>query len=124
MIELNGAFQVFFGGVLGPVLVELVKLASSPYTGMTRTRYRRWSYWIPTVALLIVSGAVTVIQGVEHVTLLRAVQLGINAPLLVAAWANHTVAKQNQQAIERFMPPMPRESDDSFITRIANSLSW
>lgn len=88
MIELNGIAQVFLGGMLGPVLTELLKLAKWRDKKQIEMRYLRASYWIATCALFLLSGLITVAHGVDRVPLMRAMQLGAAAPLLVGAWAS------------------------------------
>ncbi len=96
-MELNGFWQVFLGGMLGPVLVELIKLAAWRDKAKIAAKYRQRNYWIATGALLIVSGVVVVINGVDHVALREAVQLGINAPAIVAGYANVSVARRQRK---------------------------
>jgi hypothetical protein len=87
-MELNGVLQVFLGGMLGPVLAELLKLAKWGNGRAIMKRYARLAYWMATASLFILAGIVTTLHGVEHVPLLRAVHLGIAAPLIVGAWAS------------------------------------
>jgi hypothetical protein len=126
VIELNGVFQVFLGGILGPALVELAKVISWGKAKKIAARYKRITYWIATLAVLIVSGTVTVIHGIDHIPILRAVQLGISAPLLVSAWANAATTRKIEQdnGLERFSPPMPGESDKSRLKQVSDLLSW
>ncbi len=90
-MELNGVWQVFLGGALGGVLVELVKLGTSGDT--IAAKYKRAEYWLLALALWVAGGIVAVINGVDHVPLQRAVQLGIAAPALVSGWATAKSAK-------------------------------
>lgn len=96
--DLNGFWPVFLGGMLGPLLLELVKLAAWRDVDKIRTKYSQPGYWIGTAALFVVAGFVVVINGVEHVTILHAVQLGINAPAIVAGYANASVARRKRKA--------------------------
>ena len=88
MIQLNGFWQVFAGGMLGVVLVELLQLVSWRQTGKLTQNYRAPLYWISTGALLVVSGVVAALNGTEHVPILKALQLGLNAPALLAGYAS------------------------------------
>lgn len=94
MSELNGFLQVFVGGMLGPFLVELVKLSKWRNGREIAARYRQAGYWVATLSLLVLGGLVTSMHGVEHVPPLRAVHLGTAAPLLVGAWASAKSAAQ------------------------------
>jgi hypothetical protein len=124
MYEFNGICQVFFGGILGPVLLELVKLAAWREKTKICEKYRQWNYWIATIALLIVSGIVTVINGIEHVSLQRAIQLGINAPAIVAGYANASVARRSHAA----GLPDPHAKlvvkPKSFLQRTTELIAW
>jgi hypothetical protein len=86
-MELNGFYQVFGGGALGVALVELLKIASWRDLDTIADKYGKWRYWVCTLALVVASGVVAALNGVEQVPLVKAVQLGINAPALVGAWA-------------------------------------
>jgi hypothetical protein len=86
-MELNGILPVFGGGALGVALVELLKIASWRDLDIVSDKYGEWRYWACTLALVVASGIVAVLNGVEHVPLIKAVQLGINAPALAGAWA-------------------------------------
>ncbi|HHT9126075.1 MAG TPA: hypothetical protein ACFYD6_09690 [Candidatus Brocadiia bacterium] len=126
-MELNGFLQVFLGGMLGPVLVEFVKLAAWRDGAKIAEKYCQWSYWIATVALLFVSGIVVVINGVDHVTLKKAVQLGINAPTIVAVYANASVARRQRKANRAaFMGIAAEPTNDrkGFLQRTTELLAW
>ena len=77
---LNGIWAVFACGMLGPLLMELVKIGAWQDAAKVSDRYRRPTYWIATAALFLVGGIVTVLNGTDHVPIMRAVQLGIAAP--------------------------------------------
>jgi hypothetical protein len=113
MKELNGFAPVFFVGMVGVVLVELLKVASWKNTGKFTEKYSQPMYWIATAALLVVSGAVAALNGTEHVSALKAIQLGINAPAIVAGYASgSTSARRRKLKRAGFMsegkvPPKP-----------------
>jgi hypothetical protein len=122
MIELNGSVQVFFGGVLGPFLVELVKLAAWRDRPTISLKYRKATYWIGTLALFLVGGIVTLAQGSEHVPLLRACELGAVAPLIVGGWATASTTRHRRRELE-MVGGMPKEKAGA-ISQLANLLSW
>ena len=97
MIDLNEPYQVFLGGMLGPVLFELLKIAAWRDKAKIDEKYSHPVYWICTGALLVVSGMVAVLSSTGHMTLLEAIQLGVNAPTIVAGYAT---AKMNQRRRE------------------------
>ncbi len=106
--------------MLGPVLAELLKIASWKDKKRVQAKYKRPPYWICTAVLFIASGIVTVLQGTQHIPISRAVQLGLNAPLIVAAWASgEGIRRARRRGGAQFMPEMPDESKS-----IANLLSW
>jgi hypothetical protein len=76
MIILDGVFGIHWGAS-GPILIDLAKYALSP---SLMDKYKKIDFWLGLFALLLVSGFVTILNGTEHVPLIRAVQLGINAP--------------------------------------------
>ena len=122
MVTLNGIRDVFLGGALGPVLVELLKIAALGDGRKVAFRWRRISYWIGTFAIFVVSGIVTVLHGVQNVPLLTAVQLGTSAPLLVGAWASAKSVRERPTDKQRFLPEMP--SEDGRIASFARLFSW
>ncbi len=104
-MELNGFYPVFFAGMLGGVMVELLKVASwlnnpDQLGSKLLARYRLLVYWVALFALLLVSGVVTVSNGTDKVSLLRAVQLGMNAPAIVAAYATASVSGRKNKPKE------------------------
>jgi hypothetical protein len=84
---LNGFWEVFGFGMLGPLLMELVKIGAWQDPAKVADYYRRPTYWIATAALFIVGGAVAALNGIDEVPIMRAVQLGISAPALIAGFA-------------------------------------
>jgi hypothetical protein len=107
----------------------LLKFANFAGQGKLGEKYLSWQYLLATLAIVIVSGAVTVMQGTEHVPLLRAVHLGIGAPALIGAWATaaerraaqaKATKKQHQKkgAVED-MPMEPEETDKSLRALLA-----
>lgn len=126
-MELNGYWQVFLGGMLGPVLVEFIKLAAWRDKARIAAKYCQWKYWIATGALLLVSGLVVVINGIDHVALQTAVQLGINAPAIVAGYANASVARRQRKPVPAGFVANAAESiieRKSFLQRTAELLAW
>ncbi|MDB5477024.1 MAG: hypothetical protein JWP49_2535 [Phenylobacterium sp.] len=84
---LDGWQAVFVGGMLGGVLLELIKLAAWQNATEIGVRYSDPRYWVGTVALLLAGGIVAVLNGVSHVPILKAAQYGLNAPAIVAGYA-------------------------------------
>jgi hypothetical protein len=127
-MELNGFWPVFGGGMLGPVLVELLKIASMRDTGKLTLNYKEPLYWIATVALLLVSGTVAVLNGIDHVSIQKAVQLGINAPALVAAYANASSARKARKKIPNVAVGDAAlaqvQTPGTILDRTAEVLSW
>jgi hypothetical protein len=84
---LNGPIAVFFGGALGWLLVELCKFGlAAAHSAAIDPKYKSPTFWLGAIALICVSGIVAVLNGVQDVPLLRAVQFGISAPQLSAGW--------------------------------------
>lgn len=98
-MQLNGFWQVFAGGMLGVIVIELLQVASWRKTGKWVQNYRDPAYWITTGCLLIASGFLAAVNGTEQVTLLKALQLGVNAPALFAGYASasDSVRKHRQK---------------------------
>lgn len=97
-MELNGFWLVFLGGMLGPVVLEFIKIISWQDLEKMKSKYTKPVYWISFVALLLVSGFVAILNGIEHIQLAKAVELGINAPAIVAGFATGTSGRTNNQA--------------------------
>ena len=94
---LNGFLQVFGGGMIGVILVELLKIASWLKTGKMEERYSERKYWFAFSALLVISGCIAAFNGTDHVPVLKAVQLGINAPAIVAGYSSGSTAARNRR---------------------------
>lgn len=122
--DMNGFWPVFFAGLLGPLLVELIKLAAWRDVEKMRTKYSQPLYWIGTAALFVVAGIVVVINGVEHVKILHAVQLGINAPAIVAGYANASVARKKLKA--NFIGALSTQNPPTkgLMQRMTELLAW
>ena len=97
-MELNGYLCVFLGGMAGPVVLELVKITAWHDLNKMKSKYRKPVYWISFLALLLVSGFVVVLNGIDHVELAKAVELGINAPAIVAGYATASASGKNNHA--------------------------
>jgi hypothetical protein len=125
-MELNGFWPVLGGGMLGPVLVELIKLAAWQNKTKIAEKYSHPGYWIATFALLLVSGTVAVINGTDHVPLIKAVQLGVNAPAIVAGYASASTARRRrqQQSVALVAGAAAEPQKKSFAARTADLLSW
>ncbi len=125
-MELNGVRLVFIGGMLGPVLVELVKLAAWQDKAKIAEKYSHLGYWIATGALLVVSGVVAVLNGTDHVSLIKAVQLGINAPAIVAGYASASKARRGRQQQSAGLMGLAaaKPQKKSFAAKTAELLSW
>ena len=91
---LNGILAVFLFGMVGPLLLELVKLIAWRDPAKVSDYYRRPSYWVATAAVFLVGGAVAVLNGIDHVPVMRAVQLGIAAPGIIAGYATASPSRQ------------------------------
>src|SRR5258706_3775242 len=85
-MEVSG-YEVFLWGVAGPVLMELVKIAGWRDLRKVTIGYTNPIYIVSTVALLILGGVVAWLNGTDHVPVMRAVQLGIGAPAILAGYA-------------------------------------
>jgi len=128
MIELDGFFQVFLGGMLGQLLLELVKIASWSDGAVVASKYRQVTYWIGIGALFLVSGIVTVLNGTHDVPLVRAAVLGISAPATVAAWAGgRTNRRRPPRGRASFAPPDvggQEQQRSNAIDKVASLYAW
>jgi hypothetical protein len=127
MIELNGIMQVFLGGMVGPFLLELAKIASWRDGSVVQEKYRQTSYWIGTLALFFLAGIVAVLNGVDKIPIVRAAILGIGAPATVAAWASGRVAHLSKRVKSGFAPTETHEetgSSSGNMNKWADLMSW
>jgi hypothetical protein len=120
-MELNGPISVFIGGALGALLLELIKIAAWRDGTKLRYKYTSGTYIISTIALFIVAGIVAILNGVEHVSLLRAAQLGINAPAIVAGYASASVARQTKKRANAIGLLLAKPGP---LLRISELLAW
>ncbi len=123
-MELDGVWEVFFGGTLGPVLVELIKLAAWRDKAKTAEKCCHWNCGIATCALLLVSGIVVIMNGIDHVPLQKAVQLGINAPAIVADYASASVVRRQRRAQRAGFIAGPESNLKRFSRRTTELLAW
>ena len=124
MILLDGPIAVFIGGALGPILIELSKYALS---SSETAKYKKSEFWLGFLALLLVSGVVAVVNGIDHVPLIRAVQLGINAPAIVAGLATASKLKNSQRKRRRGITQdtdQPVERTFPYWKRLFDVQSW
>jgi len=91
MIEISGIISVFFGGASGVVVVEAAKFAAASMGQRAKQKtkiYRNSTYWFGLFFLILIAGFVTAISvGEGPIKFITALQIGINAPALVTAWA-------------------------------------
>lgn len=121
-MSLDGIGWVFLGGMGGPLLLELVKLAGWRDRDLIAARYGSGKYWIGTLALFLLSGAVAVWKCGNHTTLEHAVQLGIDAPAIVGGLASASTTGRKRKRPERWMAVpqgMPPEQPS-----VVELLSW
>lgn len=127
-MELNGFVQVFLGGMLGPLLVELIKLAAWRDKVKIKEKYKHWNYWIATTGLLLASAVIVVLNGTDHVSALKAVQLGVNAPAIVAGYANASVTRRSRKKIRAAGLPQPAakivDGPKSLFQNTTELMSW
>jgi hypothetical protein len=92
LMILNGPFQVFIGGALGWVLVQLAKFGLAAVNGSSPLDQKYFSllFWAGAISLIIVSGVCAILNGVEGVPLIKAVQFGINAPAIISGLATES----------------------------------
>lgn len=84
---LNGWWQVFLAGLMGPVMVEFIKIYRLRGQRI-KSKYRKAQYWLLTVPILPISGFIACAHGTQNVRLTLALQLGATAPLLIGTYAS------------------------------------
>ena len=129
-MELNGVYEVFLGGMLGTVLVELVKVAAWRDKDIFKEKHFNWTYVFAVSALLLVSGFVAVINGIHHVSLVTAIQLGISAPAIVSGYATASNARQQKKVADAphaelvGLPKDQKVAKTSLTQRMTALLAW
>jgi hypothetical protein len=107
MDEISGLVPIFLGGASGVVVIEAAKFASASMgqkAGQRITIYKRGTYWVGLIALVIIAGFVTTLSvGDGPISLINALQIGINAPALVTAWAT---ASQRDAITKKRLPSL------------------
>lgn len=135
MNEIAGLVPVFLAGAAGVVVVEAAKFAAASMgqrAGQKTKVYKRGTYWVGLVVLVVVAGFVTTITvGEGPIKLLNALQVGINAPALVTAWA--TASQRDALAKQRRTSAgiSPNDAADGYgegsrsvFRRILNDQAW
>jgi hypothetical protein len=134
--EITGLVSVFFCGSAGVLVVEGAKIATAYMASNARQqtrRYRTSLYWIGLCLLLLLAGFVTVVTiGAGPVKFITALQIAINAPALITAWATasqrNSAAKRRTASLELAPDGQNkiREVEDtrSFSRRLLEEQSW
>ncbi len=124
---------IFIIGGSGVVVVEAAKFAAAAMgrNAYQRTRrYKHGTYWLGLLSLFLVAGFVTAVSvGSDTVKLLTALQIGINAPALITAWAT---ASERDAVVKARGPSLgitPVDSGDradsrSLLQRILEDQAW
>lgn len=121
-MELDGFLEVFAGGMLGVVLVELLKVAAWKNSGKLTEKYSQPMYWIATGALLVVSGFVAALNGIDHVPIVKVIQLGINAPAIVAGYASSSTSARKRRRTQAGF--IAAGGNPTRLERISELLAW
>ncbi len=85
---LNGFWEVFLVGCSGGLAVEILKWYKIRGQGKFPVYSKKISYWIITLLMILLSGFLTILYGVENVIALLALNIGISAPLIISTTAN------------------------------------
>ena len=109
---------------MGWSIVELAKFGLSAVNGAPLdAKYTEPLFWTGAVALIVVSGVVAVLNGTDHVTLLHAVQYGINAPAIISGLA--TTHKRRNANRKLAAPSAPNtERGVGIISRLLSLQAW
>lgn len=88
----NGWWQIFMFGAMGPVIVEFIKIFQMAQRNRPiLKKYGRWEYWLLMLAILPVCGLIAcATTGTQKVPLLVVLQSGANPSLLLGAYASGT----------------------------------
>ena len=135
MIEISGITSVFFGGASGVLVVEAAKFvaASMGQKAKQKTKmYRIGTYWLGLLILILIAGFITVINvGEGPIKVITAIQIGINAPALVTAWATASqrdrIARQSR--ISAGVAPIDSNRNElndqrSLLRKILEDQAW
>ncbi|MCB1955053.1 MAG: hypothetical protein KDG55_05220 [Rhodocyclaceae bacterium] len=134
MNEISGFISVFLGGASGVVVVEAAKFAAASMGQRASQKvdtYRRGTYWVGLLVLILVAGFVTVVSAGEGpIKLVNALQIGMNAPALITAWATAS----QREAIRKRVPSArisPNDEDNriirdspSLFRRVLDDQAW
>jgi len=115
-MELHGFLQIFFGGVVGALVIEVYRI-------WWRLKHARplkklLLYIVAILSNLLLGGLVAIIQGMPEVTLRVAAHLGMTAPALVSILA--TRANRRRQESSLRIAPEPVKT----LPAILEALSW
>ena len=130
MLLLNGFWQVFAGGMIGVVVIELLKVVAWLNTGTFERKYNKLPYWGAIAAFLLLAGLSAVVDGVDQIPLKRVVQLGMNAPAIFGGLATAArLRKQTNRAKKQaaaFMGEMIPEvaKTPSRWSRFVDAMAW
>lgn len=121
-MELTGFWPLFFGGMLGPLLLELVKLTAWRDPAKIKEHYEETKYWIGTAALFVLAGLVVAIfSDGDHTSLRQAAQSGMNAPAIVWGYAS-VQAKRKAPFIGAIAGQ--KEPPKGFFQRMVELMAW
>lgn len=118
-------WNLFFEGMLGPLVLELIKIAAWQNKAKVAARYSDVTYWIGTIPLFILAGLVVAVMNVgQTISLLQAVQLGINAPAIAGGWASARSARLTRSGRASFIGGVAQASHEGTIDRLVQVLAW
>lgn len=83
-MNLTNVSEVFFVGILGGVLLELIHWWNLRRTNSSFPEYARsWFYWLVTIFMILAGGAVAVFYFGDQAEAIITLHVGISAPLIL-----------------------------------------
>jgi hypothetical protein len=120
-----GFWNLLLEGMLGALILELIKIAAWQDSAKIAARFSDVTYWIGTGAVFILAGLVVAVMNVGHpISLLQAAQLGINAPAIASGWASARTARKQPRGRGGFIGGVAQQSHVGTIDRLAQVLAW
>jgi drug/metabolite transporter (DMT)-like permease len=95
-MQLNGLWQVFLAGSFGASIAELLKWYGLRESENLPTYAKSFFYWMVTGGMVLAGGVLATLYGTSNVNAILAVNIGVSAPLTIAAFSKAAPVRHEQ----------------------------
>ena len=95
MSSISGFWPVFGLGMLGGLAIEILKWYKLRESSEFPHYAKNISYWLITLAMIVLSGVITSLYGTENRDIISAVQIGASTPALLGVFILKTNSEED-----------------------------